>query len=79
MDIKNLFATAVFIFQFCPAAVNDSTSASIIDTTAFVAVHNFTQGIPHLNDNLIAKTLTVKPEVITAKIIQTTADNQGLF
>ena len=58
-------------------------SATIIDTTAHAAAHNFTQGNPRLIDNLMTDALTLGSQQdkkgIVAEILRAAVDNQGLY
>lgn len=58
-------------------------SGTIIDPSAPAAAHSFTQGNPHLIDNLMTDALTIGAQqdkkVIDAEVIRAAVDNQGLY
>ena len=55
-------------------------SATIIDPVALAAAHSFSQGNPHLIDNLMTDALTIGSQqdkkIIDAEVIRAAVDNQ---
>lgn len=58
-------------------------SGTIVDPAALAAVHSFTQGNPHLINNLMTDALTIGAQqdkkVIDAEVIRAATDNYGLY